>query len=424
MAEVLLARLSGADGFQREVVIKRVLPEFVADRGFIDMFRDEAHITAQLRHGNIVQVLEFQEEAGQYWLVLEYVDGAALNELVKSLADDGRTLPRSVTVHLLVEVARALDYAHRKRGADGQPLGVIHRDVSTSNVLVSRDGEVKLADFGIARAASRISTTATGGMKGKLRYMSPEMLLGEPDQRSDLFALGVVAWELFVGQAPFEADSIPGRMHKILHQELEPLANFAPDLPHELSALVDRLLSKQPENRPARAAEIVDAMGALAFTGPQPAADALAELVAWHVARAPRPEPTPPPVRTRTAASRPRALVVERSPTARALLCSTLRPLVDVVDVSDAAAARDALAKAPITLVLSQQLPMGAESGIALCSELRTASGNAELPFLLVASDPSPELEQEARAAGITAVVSKADRGALADAVKRVLDSA
>ena len=211
MAEVLLARIRGADDFEREVVIKRILPDYAHAKDFVDMFRDEARITAQLRHGNIVQVIELRVEGDQYALVLEYVDGPTLAAIAQALVLDERRMPHALVAHVMVEIARALDYAHRKRGPDGVPLEVVHRDVSPSNVLVSRDGEVKLADFGIARAASRISNTQAGGVKGKLAYIAPEALMGEATSRSDLFSLGVMGWELLVGHLPFDAETNEAR---------------------------------------------------------------------------------------------------------------------------------------------------------------------------------------------------------------------
>src|SRR5258706_5643741 len=166
MAEVLLARVDGADGFSREVVIKRVLPQHHGNSAFLTMFRDEARITSQLYHGNIVQVVEFGEQDGQHYLVLEYVNGPSLGTALEALKKAARRLSIAEVAHVMIEVARALDYAHRKRGADGATLLVVHRDVSPSNVLLSMEGEVKLVDFGIARARARLTPTMAGVLKG------------------------------------------------------------------------------------------------------------------------------------------------------------------------------------------------------------------------------------------------------------------
>lgn len=423
MAEALLARLRGADGFEREVVIKRVLPELASEQQFIDMFRDEARITAQLRHGNIVQVLEFRHDDGQYYLVLEYVEGASLAAVMAHARATGGLLPHTVVAHVLVEIARALDFAHRKRDAAGTPLGVIHRDVSPSNVLVSRDGEIKLADFGIARARERIVTTSGAGIRGKLSYMAPEMLAGRPDPRSDLFALGVMGFEMLAGVHPFQAEGIEARMLRIVLHPAPPVSELVPSVPPVLGGLVARLLEKEVAARPARASEIIDALAPIASTAERPVADALADIVTQVTAAAP-PEATGakttvdrPPRKTR-----PRALVVDRSPTARAVMRTALGKAVDVVEVVDAVAALDALQDAPVALVLSQQVLSGATTGVDLCAKIHADPEHGDVPFVLVVSDVAPELERKARAGGVTAVVAKSDMAGLTRVVKQIVE--
>jgi serine/threonine-protein kinase len=277
MAEVFLAQRRGADGFVREVVIKRILPELAGQREFVDLFRDEARITGSLRHGNIVQVLEFLQHEGQYALVLEYVEGASLAAVVERARRTSRALPYPVIGHVLSEVARALDYAHRKTAPDGTPLKVIHRDVSPANVLVSRDGEVKLADFGIARAASRITATS-GAIRGKLNYLAPETLEGTPVQASDLYSLGMMGWEICAGEAAFAADSLEARMRRILTEEAPPLSSRVPAIPAVLAEAIAQLVRRQPEGRPARGMEVVHLLSPL--TQGVPVAEMLAARVA------------------------------------------------------------------------------------------------------------------------------------------------
>jgi serine/threonine-protein kinase len=173
MAEVFRARRIGAAGFARQVCIKRVLPALCADPAFVEMFVDEARTGAQLRHGNIVAIDDFGEVGGQYFLCMELVSGVDLARLLRALARDGRACPTDVAVVVATAMLRALDYAHRKVARDGSPLGIVHRDVSPHNVLVSYAGEVKLSDFGIAKAASRTHQTAGRVVKGKLSYMAP-----------------------------------------------------------------------------------------------------------------------------------------------------------------------------------------------------------------------------------------------------------
>lgn len=261
MAEVFLAQRRGADAFVREVVIKRILPELAGQREFVDLFRDEARITASLRHGNIVQVLEFIQHDGQYALVLEYVDGQSLAAILAHLKREGRKLPAPVVAYVLSEVARALDYAHRKAAPDGTPLKVIHRDVSPANILVSFDGEVKLADFGIARAASRITATS-GSIRGKLDYLSPETLEGAPAQASDLYSLGMMGWEMCSGQPAFPAETIEARMRRILTEDVPLLT----DVPPALADAIARLTRRNATERPLRAIEIAHQLAPL-FSG-------------------------------------------------------------------------------------------------------------------------------------------------------------
>jgi serine/threonine protein kinase len=300
MAEVFLAERRGADGFVREVVIKRILPELAGQNEFVDLFRDEARITASLRHGNIVQVLEFQQVDGQYALVLEYVDGTSLAAVLAHTKSSVRTLPFLVIAHLLSEVARALDYAHRKVGPDGSPLKVIHRDVSPANVLVSRDGEVKLADFGIARAASRITATS-GGIRGKLDYLAPEALEGAPVQASDLYALGMMGWEMCTHEPAFPADGLEARMRRILTEEVPPLVGRVPDVPPALADAIAALVRRRPGDRPARGMDVVHALLPLVQGAP------VAEMLAARVAAL---APGPPVDTDLTPARRPSSISI------------------------------------------------------------------------------------------------------------------
>lgn len=304
MAEVFLAQRRGADGFVREVVIKRILPELAGQKEFVDLFRDEARITASLRHGNIAQVLEFQQHEGQYALVLEYVDGASLAAVVERARKSTRLLPFPVIAHVLSEVARALDYAHRKTAPDGTPLKVIHRDVSPANVLVSRDGEVKLADFGIARAASRITATS-GAIRGKLNYLAPEALEGTPVQASDLYSLGMMGWEICAGEPAFVADSLEARMRRILTEEAPPLTTRVPAIPPVLAEAIAQLVRRQPEGRPPRGMEVVHLLSPL-IQG-VPVAEMLAARVAELGTDAPDDDNATPPRRPSSISLRSRA---------------------------------------------------------------------------------------------------------------------
>jgi len=429
MAEVFLAQAAGADGFEREVVVKRVLPAFAHEQEFIDMFRDEARITAQLRHGNIAQVLDFREHDGQYYLLLEYVDGASLANILSDGAARKLPLPHAVVAHVLSEVARALDYAHRKRGPDGAPLGVVHRDVSPSNVLVSRDGEIKLTDFGIARASGRVSETTTGGrIKGKFSYMAPEAVFGEATVRSDLFALGVMGWEMLAGVRPFATPTNEAQILRLVTATAPPIGDLVSAVPRALADIVMRLLERDPEARPARAATVADALGAVVAASDRPAQEVLAE----RVVETPRSRLTtiPPPNRGRRASdphaevTEPEgplvALVVDSSPTARALLKRALDGVMPVVEAADFEEGSVLARGGRVGLVLAQHLLGGGRTGMDLCRELRGRPDTQGLTFALAVFEATPAIEQEAREAGVNLVVSKSDPKALLRIVREL----
>ena len=425
MAEVLLARVAGADGFSREVVIKRVLPELAHEREFIDMFRDEARITAQLRHGNIAQVLDFRHDDGQYYLLLEYVDGPSLVRVLEDATQRKSPLPYAVVAFVLSEVARALDYAHRKRDERGEALGVIHRDVSPSNVLVSRDGEVKLTDFGIARASARLVNTAAGSVKGKIGYMAPEALLGEPTYRSDLFSLGIMGFEMVAGHVPFAAPTNEARMFRVVTEQAPHLATIAPETPVALADVIARLLAKEESARPARAAEVAEALAVLVASPPEPVQETLAARVLGVACAGPAPVP-PPEAVTRAASrvsSRKRtAVLVDASATMRALLRGAVSPGLDTIEVDSAEGAVAAMSDRSIALVVAQQHLPGGTSGLDLCRMLRANPAFARVTFVLAVFEVTPAIEQEARTAGVSVVLGKSDPRALVAAVRELAE--
>ncbi|MAT25282.1 MAG: hypothetical protein CMN29_10030 [Sandaracinus sp.] len=251
MAEVFEAVATGADGFERRVALKRVLPDKAADARFRAMFFDEARLASRLHHANVVAVLDYGLEGERPFQVLELVDGADLGALL----DERGPLPLGLALHVGREVALALDHAHRAKGADGAPLGLVHRDVSPSNVLVSREGEVKLTDFGIAFAHGRRTETAAGTVKGKAAYMSPEQLMGAPlDGRSDLFALACLVHAAATGASPLAGED---RMARLLAGAPLPLD---PSLPEDVRALLGRGLRLARSERFGDAAELAEAL--------------------------------------------------------------------------------------------------------------------------------------------------------------------
>lgn len=275
MAETYLAVRRGPGGFEQHVCVKRILPALESDPELVRMFMDEARLAAQLRHANITQVVDFGVAAGSHYLALELVDGMDLRALLRALREQGRTLDPLLVVHVGTQLAAALDFAHTpERGRHA----VIHRDVSPSNVLVSRAGEVYLTDFGIARALGVARYTTSGVVRGKVPYMAPEYALtGRFDARSDLFALGVILYEALAGQRPFDGATDLDTLERIKEGRHPPLASLAPRAPSSLIAIVEQLLVPSPDERFQSAAAVLDALAHVA--APPTVARQLGELV-------------------------------------------------------------------------------------------------------------------------------------------------
>jgi tRNA A-37 threonylcarbamoyl transferase component Bud32 len=249
MADVFRASREGVMGISREVCIK-MIRSGLADGEITAMFIDEARISTELRHANIVGVEDFGEVDGALYIVMEWVHGADVSELLRRAAPAGKGLPLGIALHILGGLLRALGYAHAKCDASGRWLQIVHRDVSPQNLLVSFEGDVKLTDFGIAKATSRMHATVGAVLKGKYAYLSPEQALyGEVDGRSDLFAVGVVAHEIVTGCRPFGGPTSPDLVDAIINDRRIPLAELRPDLPEGVRAVINRLLASQPRDR-------------------------------------------------------------------------------------------------------------------------------------------------------------------------------
>ncbi|WP_375757648.1 protein kinase [Corallococcus exercitus] len=284
MAVVHRARFTVAEGVSRSVVIKRVRDPYAQDPAFVQMFLNEARISMGLSHGNIVQVFDFGQEAGEYFLAMEWVDGQPLSKVLKRSKLKGMAhLPAPLAVQLMVEVCKGLHHAHTRRDEQGRPLGLVHRDVSPDNVLVSYEGEVKLTDFGIAKAqlAGRPETDA-GVVRGKYLYLSPEQTRAQAlDARSDVYTAGVVLYELLTGRRPTEGD--PGSvMERIATGDLTPTQAYVPDLDPSLGALVSRALALRRDDRFTSAEDFQRALAEwLAYRAPLFPASTLRHLMAW-----------------------------------------------------------------------------------------------------------------------------------------------
>jgi serine/threonine-protein kinase len=272
MAEIFRARQTGAHGFEKILVIKRILPHLAADPEFLAMFIDEAKLQCALQHPKIVQVFEFGEADGQYYIALEYVDGMDALGLLRACAHRRQRLPVRLAVHIACEVLDALDYAHSQRGPDGHPLGIVHRDVSPSNVFISRRGDVKLGDFGIARATEkqRQSKTQAGTLKGKYGYMAPEQVVGgEIDGRADLFAVGIVLSEMLMGRRLFTAPNDLDVLLMVRDARLDRLNRYGGDIPPALRKILDRILSRDVDARYPTAGTLRDTLHEFLFESRQ-----------------------------------------------------------------------------------------------------------------------------------------------------------
>jgi serine/threonine protein kinase len=255
MAEVFKARTSGPAGFQRDVVIKRLLPAHSGDLEFVGMFTDEARILGCLHHQNVVQALDFGEHDGKFFLVLEYVEGPSVARVLRT---GERKVPPAVVAYIGREICRALDYVHRFQDAGGTPLQLVHRDVTPSNIIVTPTGTVKLLDFGIAKFVTAGQLTQAGTVKGKSAYLAPEQLeVGKPiDGRVDLFALGIVLHELLSRERLFAGESDLGTIRRIMEMEIPVPSSKHPEVPPELDRIVMRALERDPSRRYASAAEM------------------------------------------------------------------------------------------------------------------------------------------------------------------------
>src|ERR1043166_604615 len=243
MAEVVLARSDGIEGFERHVVLKRIRSELARDQRFIRMFLDEARVAATLHHQHIVQVNEIGEAAGEYFIAMEYVHGEDVRKILSAAAKTRNHVPLGHAVAIVSAAAAGLHYAHERRGADKQPLNIVHRDVSPSNIIVGYDGSIKVVDFGIATASMR-QETRSGSLKGKLSYMSPEQCKGAVvDRRSDVYALGVVLYELATTTRMIKGENDYLVMEQIVTGRISPPHTRRPGLPAELSEIIMRALA-------------------------------------------------------------------------------------------------------------------------------------------------------------------------------------
>jgi len=266
MAEVYLALSGELPGYRTLLVVKRILPHLASNRQFIGMFLDEARLAALLDHPNVVRIIEVGHDGEEYFLAMELVQGKPLSAVLRKATRERRPPSPALSAYIIAQAANGLGYAHALTDGDGRPLGVVHRDVSPQNVLLSFEGAVKLIDFGVARAFGRVAHTSPGGLKGKIEYMSPEQASAEEvDHRADVFALGVVLWEVLTGRRLYRRETELATMRAILDDPI-PRPSEVADVPPELDAVVMRALRKRRDARFASAHEMSQALERFAFS--------------------------------------------------------------------------------------------------------------------------------------------------------------
>ena len=261
MATVYFGRVRGAGGFERRVAIKEMLPHLAKSTEFVRMFFDEARLASRIHHPNVVATLDMTESDGSHALILEYVEGPSLQQIMKYLAERGATMPLDIALRIFLDILAGLHAAHELEDENGRSLNLVHRDVSPQNMLVGTDGITKITDFGIARAESRLSTTRTGSVKGKVPYMSPEQVKSLPvDRRTDVYAAGVILWEMLTSQRLVQGETDVAMIYQVTDREAVSPLEWNPAIPEPIAKVCLKALEKRAENRFASATELMDAI--------------------------------------------------------------------------------------------------------------------------------------------------------------------
>ncbi len=250
MAEVFRAESEGLQGFRKQVAIKRVLPHLSSKKKFISMFLDEARLSAQLSHSNCVQVFDIGVGDSAFFIVMEFVDGANLKAIIEHIKKSGRDFPVEAAVHISLELCKGLAYAHELTDPNGVPLHIVHRDMSPPNVLITKHGEVKIVDFGLAKANSQLERSEPGIIKGKFSYLAPEAAMGQDvDARTDIFAVGIILWELLAGQRLFLGDTDFQTVKKVQAAQVPSISQINKKVPPELERILMKTLARDPNQR-------------------------------------------------------------------------------------------------------------------------------------------------------------------------------
>ncbi len=258
MAQIYLARQRGPEGFEKLLVIKRILPHLAENGDFVRMFLDEARIAARLDHPNIVDIYDLGAQDDSFFIAMEYIHGEDLRRVWKRAERSGQLIPVPLVCRIMIEACAGLDHAHKQKDAQGKPLGIVHRDVSPQNILLTFEGRVKVVDFGIAKAADQATVTRSGVLKGKYSYMAPEQAAGQKnlDCRTDIFALGVVLYELLTGMRLFKRLTDMATLQAVADCEIAPPSQINPRVPKDLDPIVMKALTREPEDRYAEALQL------------------------------------------------------------------------------------------------------------------------------------------------------------------------
>lgn len=298
MAEVFLAKAKGPMGFEKTLVVKRILPHLAEDPAFVEMFLNEAKLSAQISHHNIVQIFDFGEVEGQYFLAMEYIDGLNLRTLLTRLREQSMELSVEICAHLVAQACEGLAFAHDFRNPEtSELLYLVHRDISPDNLLVSSQGMVKVADFGIARSDSQKHETREGIVKGKLPYMPPEQVRAWAlDRRVDVYALGIVLYELLTGHRPFQGANETSVLEAILFKPMVPPTDYRPELPPALEIILEKALAGDRDQRyPDCMSLAADLEEFILSQGKPVTSQQVALLVAMVMAEPEKPAGTTPP---------------------------------------------------------------------------------------------------------------------------------
>jgi serine/threonine-protein kinase len=266
MAEVFLGEATSVHGFKKRVAIKRVLPHLASHTNFIGMFLDEARLGARLTHANIVSVFDIGKSDNSFFIVMEFVDGTNLKKIMEALRAKGELFPLKDVIYIAMETCRGLSYAHELLDDDGHPVDLVHRDVSPPNILVSKRGEVKVTDFGLAKARTQLERTDPGVVKGKFSYLSPEVATGQDvDERADIFALGVCIWEMLAGRRLFLGNTDYETVQAVSNADVPSLVGVHPEVDPQFEAVVLKALARDPADRFPTARDLGDALASYLF---------------------------------------------------------------------------------------------------------------------------------------------------------------